>query len=55
LCAYGARLWVRVLQAMPEVQIIFGHGRGMHLAPRLLGFSGWEGLATHLDQKGGRT
>jgi hypothetical protein len=55
LAGYGSRLWTRILDAMPQVQVIFGHGTGIHLVPGLLGFSGWEGLATPLDQKGGRT
>jgi hypothetical protein len=54
LPAYGRRLWPRVLEAMPHLQIVFGHGAGHHSMPGLLKFAGWQPLPTEFDQKGGR-
>lgn len=54
LPVYGHRLWVRVLEAMPQIQIMFGHGAGHHIMPGLLKFTCWQPLPTEFDQKGGK-
>jgi hypothetical protein len=53
LPAYGQQLWTRVLEAMPQLQIVFGHGAGYRTMPGLLKFAGWQPLPTEFDRKGG--
>jgi hypothetical protein len=55
LARYGYPLWVRVLNALPQLRVVFGHGAGWQEMPGLLGFERWTPISTPFDQKGGRT
>lgn len=42
LMAFGLPLWAEILAAIPNVEVVVGHGRGHGEMKKLFGFSEWE-------------
>ena len=50
----GLRYWMQVLELCPNVELIFGHGRGWNDIQELglFGVDTWTGIETPFDNKG---
>jgi len=52
---FGERVWLDVLANCPNLEVVFGHGRGWRRVPTLFtGHTGWEHVPTPFDGKGGK-
>lgn len=53
---FGESIWIDVLDRCPNIECVFGHGRGWRRVPRILArHSDWKHVPTEFDRKGGKS